>query len=96
MKVFPNSARARPFAAVPQTARRTRSRKLLVIPPQFPSVIHSRHGWIDGEKQNHTIHRRNNFLDRVTEQISDRADLFSFVTTSPGATFGYQTPVHFV
>src|SRR5436309_15756254 len=37
------------------------------------------HGWIASEKQNHTVHRRNNFLERVAEQISDRPNLLRFL-----------------
>src|SRR5204862_3695391 len=37
------------------------------------------YGWIDSEKQNHAVHRRNNFLERVAEQISDRPNLLRFL-----------------
>src|SRR6266853_812549 len=37
------------------------------------------HGWIDSEKQNHAVHWRNNFLERVAEQISDRPNLLRFL-----------------
>jgi hypothetical protein len=36
VKVFPNRARTRHFAAAPQNARRARSRELLVILLRFP------------------------------------------------------------
>src|SRR5205823_11349884 len=45
--------------------------------PHEQSVLE--HRWIGGEKQNHAVHRRNNSLEGVAEQISDRSNLLPFL-----------------